>query len=162
MVTELHVAPLSPQDAGKGIARIPRVAMEELGITSGDIVQLTGRRQTVAKALPAYEPETAGVIRIDGNVRTNLNVGTDEPIEVSKAEPKPAESITIALPQYTILRGAEPFIHRHLLERPVIRGDSVHMRLLGQPFVFLVTRTSPSGPVVITEETEFAICLMLP
>ena len=131
--------------------------MEKLGLTPGDIVQLTGRRQTVARALPEYENETAEVIRVDGNVRANLHAGIDEPVEVSKVDPEPAESVTIALPQYAILRGAEPFVHRYLLDRPVVRGDSVHMRLLGQPFVFLVTRTVPSAPVVITEETEIAV-----
>lgn len=76
---------------------------------------------------------------------------------MSKAEATPAKSITIALPDYVILRGAEQYLHRFLLDRPVFRGDTVHVRLLGQPFVFLVARTSPAEAVVITEDTDVTI-----
>ncbi|WP_440992321.1 CDC48 family AAA ATPase [Haloarchaeobius baliensis] len=157
MSRELRVAGLAPQDAGRGIARLGEATMAELGVEPGDIVQITGRRRTVAKVLPGYEGETADVVRVDGNVRSNAGVAIDELAEVTPTETKPAESITVALPQYVILRGAEPFLQRYLTDRAVVRGDTVHLRLLGQPFVFLVVRTSPSGPVIITEETKLTI-----
>ena len=131
--------------------------MEELEVDPGEGVQLVGRRGTVARAFPAAQGDPDDVVRVDGNVRANLNAGIDDVVEASRVEPSPAESVAIALPQYRIRRGAEPFVHRSLLERPVIRGDTIHTRLLGQPFVFLVTRTTPSGPVVVTEDTELTI-----
>ncbi|WP_435348886.1 CDC48 family AAA ATPase [Haloarchaeobius sp. HRN-SO-5] len=157
MVQELRVQGLAPQDAGRGIARLSQEAMAELGVEQGDVIRLTGRRQTVAKVRSGYEDDAADVVRVDGNVRANADVGIDEFVEVEAVEVEPAESITVALPEYVILRGAEPYLARYLLDRPVLRGDSVHLRLLGQSLVFLVTKTAPSGPVIITEETTLSI-----
>jgi transitional endoplasmic reticulum ATPase len=154
---ELRVANLGAQDAGRGIARIGQPARDELGLQPGDVVQLTGRRRTVAKVLPGYEGDSPQVVRIDGNSRANANVGIDDLVEVTRVETKPAESITVALPHSVILRGAEPFLQRYLTDRPVVRGDTVHVRLLGRPFVFLVTQTDPTGPVVITDRTQLTI-----
>ncbi|WP_277554050.1 CDC48 family AAA ATPase [Halobaculum limi] len=157
MVRELRVAGLAPHDAGRGIARVGTSVLTELGIEPGDTLQITGRRRTVAKAMPAYEGDPDGILRIDGNVRSNAGVAIDDFAEVDTVEATPAESITVALPQYVILRGAEQFLARYMTDRPVVRGDVVHLRLLGQPFVFLVTKTSPAGPVIVTGETELTI-----
>ena len=157
MSPELRVAGVSPQDAGRGIARLSETDTADLGVEPGDVVAITGRRRTVAKVLPGYDGQPEGVVHVDGNVRTNAGVAIDELAEVTAIETRPAESVTVALPEYVILRGAEPFIGRYLLDRPVVRGDSVHMRLLGQLFVFLVTRTAPTGPVVVTGETRVTV-----
>ncbi|MFC4439793.1 MULTISPECIES: CDC48 family AAA ATPase [Natrialbaceae] len=157
MVEELRVQELTARDAGRGIARLSRTTTENLAIDSGEIVQITGRRQTVAKAAPGYEGDPDDVVRIDGNVRANASVGINDRVEVTKADVSAADSVTVALPEYVILRGAEPFLQRRLVDRPVVRGDTVHMRLLGRPFVFLVTQTSPAGPVTITERTTFTV-----
>ncbi|MFC4552161.1 MULTISPECIES: CDC48 family AAA ATPase [Halorussus] len=156
-MAEFRVSGLAPQDAGRGIARLTQAGREELGVEPDDVVTITGRRRTVAKVAGSYKGDEADVVRIDGNVRINADVNVDDSVEVEAVDPEPASSITVALPDYVILRGAEPLIHRYLVDRPVIRGDTVQMRLLGQPFVFLVTKTSPSGPTVITEETEVRI-----
>ena len=157
MSPELRVGGVAPQDAGRGIARLSEADTADLGVEPGDVVAITGRRRTVAKVLPGYDGQPEGVVHVDGNVRTNAGVAIDELAEVAAAETRPAESITVALPESVILRGAEPFVGRYLLDRPVVRGDSVHMRLLGQPFVFLVTRTAPTGPVVVTGDTRVTV-----
>ncbi len=156
-MTEFRVAGLTPQDAGRGIARLTGTGREELGVEPGDVVTITGRRRTVAKVAVGYQNDDADVVRIDGNVRTNADVNIDDSVEVEPVEFEPATSVTVALPDYVILRGAESLIHRYLVDRPIIRGDTVQMRLLGQPFIFLVTRTSPSGPTVVTEETAVEV-----
>lgn len=116
MSIELRVAGLAPQDAGRGIARLSASSMEKLEVEPGDVVQLTGRRRTVAKVLPAYKGDQEDIIRIDGNVRMNADAGIDEFLEVERTDSQPAESVTIALPERVILRGVEPFLGRHLLD----------------------------------------------
>jgi transitional endoplasmic reticulum ATPase len=157
MVEELRVQELTARDAGHGIVRLSQIVMNSLEVTAGDIVQITGRRRTVAKAVFGYTDDPDDVIRMDGNLRANANVGINDRVEVVKADVNPAKSITVALPQYVMLRGAEPFLKRNLVDRPVVRGDSVHMHLLGRTVIFLVTRTAPSGPVTITDQTTVTI-----
>ncbi|RBI59840.1 AAA family ATPase [halophilic archaeon] len=154
---ELRVQGLSSQDTGRGIARLSQASMDELEIQPGNIIEITGHRRTVAKVRHAYEGDPEDVIRIDANVRTNADVDVDDYVEVTPVEPEAADSVTIALPERVMLRGAEPYLKRHLLDRPVVRGDTIHMRLLGQSIVFFVTQTDPTGPVIITDQTEFTI-----
>ncbi|WP_435157832.1 CDC48 family AAA ATPase [Haladaptatus sp. DFWS20] len=154
---ELQVRGLASDDSGRGIARLSQSSMDELTVESGDFVQLTGRRRTVAKVLPAYEGDPENIVRIDGNVRSNADLKIDDFAEVTGAEPEHADSVTVALPERVILQGADQYLKRHLHTRAVVRGDAIYLRLLGQPFVFLVTETIPAGPVVVTDDTELSI-----
>jgi transitional endoplasmic reticulum ATPase len=157
MPMELIVGGLAPQDAGRGIARISRSARGNLDVKPGDIVEIRGQRRTVAKVLPGYEGDRDGLVRIDGNTRSNAGAGIDERVTVEASDAKHATEITIALPPTVILHGGERYFARRLDERPVLKGDTVRVALLGRPFAFIVTSTSPSGPVVVTEETTVTI-----
>ena len=157
MPKELLVDGLPPRDAGRGIARISRTVMDELGVAQGDIVSITGRRKTVAKVRAGYERDPDSLCRIDGNVRANADVVIDDTVTVERAATRNADEVTIALPGYVSLRGAEPYLKQLLVDRPVVRGDVVHVRLLGQPFAFLVTSTTPTESVIITERTDLTV-----
>jgi len=153
----LTVAGLAPEEGGRGIARLGDRAMESLGVEPGDVVEIRGRRTTVAKAMPPYGGDPDDVVRIDGTTRQNAGVAVDDRVEVARTEARPAERVTVALPPNISLRGAEPFLTRALLNRPLVRGDAVRIGFLGQPIAFVVTKTSPGGPVVVNGETRFAI-----
>jgi len=155
--TSLTVAGLAPEEANRGIARLGRSVVDALGVEHGDVLELRGRRTTVAKAMPAYGGDPEDVVRIDGTTRLNAGTGIDERVEVSRAEAEPAESVTVALPPNVSLRGAEPFLTRALADRPLLRGDAVRVGFLGHPIAFVVTGTTPKGPVVVTPETRFSI-----
>ena len=51
----LQVAAARQEESGQGIARMPRSAFQALGITEGDVVEITGKRTTAAVAM-ASEP----------------------------------------------------------------------------------------------------------
>ncbi|MFB6081272.1 MAG: CDC48 family AAA ATPase [Halanaeroarchaeum sp.] len=154
---DLLVGGLDPQDGGRGIARLPEAARRELGVESGDVVAITGRRRTVAKVLPARQDDAPDRIRIDGNTRANAGIAIDEPVRVEGVEVAPADRVTVAFPPNVTLRGVEATIHRLLIDRPVLAGDTVQMALLGHPLVFLVTATDPDGPVVVGPTTQVVI-----
>ncbi len=154
---QLFIAGLASQDAGRGIARLSRQRMDELEIEPGDIVEIMGTRRTVAKVLPGYAGDSPDVIRVDGNIRANAGVSIDDRVEVEAVETNPAEKLTVAFPPGVRVRGVEPYLKRNLYNRPILRGDTVRMALLGRPFVFAVTETTPSGPVVINERSTITI-----
>ena len=63
----LKVLEAYTRDVGRGVARFDYDAMDALDASTGDIVEIKGKRRTVAKCLPLYpSDEGRGVIRIVG------------------------------------------------------------------------------------------------
>ena len=164
---KLTVKPLKQKDAGRRLAAIDRVAAEELDLSGGDFVRIDGRDSTaIARVWPGYpEDDDTGVVRIDGRLRQEANVGIDDRVDIEKADVKPAESITIALPQRLGIRGnIESLIRRELGGRPVTTGQSVRLPLgfgfmggQSQAVPLKIASTAPSGTVVITDSTDVEI-----
>src|SRR5436190_1274162 len=50
-VRRLQVATMRPEDSGRGIARLPRSLMAEMGLAEGDVIELVGKRSTPARAV---------------------------------------------------------------------------------------------------------------
>jgi len=122
---KLNVVESMQDDAYKGIARIDKSSMDQLGIQRGDVILIKGNRETVAivdKAYPADAGE--GIIRIDGILRRNAKTGISEVVEISKADIKEAKKISIAPAQKNIMVQGDPdSLKRGLLGRAIVKGD---------------------------------------
>ncbi len=158
----LRVAEAKRYEAMRGKARIPERVMNKLGIDPGDVIEITGRRTTVAIAWPAFkEDENSDIIRIDGIIRKNAGVSIGEKVIIRKVEAKPAIHVKFApgSPTVDISRSENSLraIRRKLLDYPMVEGDLVPLQLLGAPALLYVVYTKPSGPVVITNETRITI-----
>ncbi|MFB6234610.1 MAG: AAA family ATPase, partial [Halopenitus sp.] len=163
----LTVKPLKQKDAGRRLAAIDRVAAEEKDLSGGDFVRVSGDEgSAIARVWPGYpEDDGTGVIRIDGNLRQEANVGIDDQVEVEKVDVKPAEQVTIALPQRLGIRGnVDALIRRELGGQPVTPGQNVQLPLgfgfmggQSQAVPLKIASTTPSGTVVVTDDTEISI-----
>ncbi len=60
---KLKVTEALSKDMGRAFARMGPEDLEKLGASIGDIVEVTGKRTTVCKAMPAYK-ELRGQSRI--------------------------------------------------------------------------------------------------
>ncbi|MEF8882848.1 MAG: CDC48 family AAA ATPase [Halapricum sp.] len=166
---KLTVKPLKQKDAGRGLAAIDRLAMEELDLENGDYILLEGRQggRAVARVWPGYPEDSGeGIIRIDGQLRQEANVGIDDTVEVEKADVKPAKSITVALPQNLRVRGnIGPHVRNKLSGQAVTKGQTVPFSLGlgpisnvgGQKIPLKIAETDPEGTVVVTDQTEIEI-----
>ncbi|MFW5937422.1 MAG: CDC48 family AAA ATPase [Halanaeroarchaeum sp.] len=166
---KLTVKPLKQKDAGRGLAAIDRASMRELDLENGDYIVIEGSQQgrAVARVWPGYpEDEGQGVIRIDGRLRQEADVGIDDRVTVEKADIKPATTVTVALPQNLRIRGnVEPMIRDKLSGRPVTTGQTVPVSLgfggitsmSGQQIPLRIAETEPTGTVVVTDTTEIRI-----
>jgi len=155
----LKVAPAHQRDVGRGIVRIDRKAMREIGVQSGDIVEIIGTKNTAAIVWPAYpEDEGLGIIRMDGTIRKNSGVGLGDEVVIRKADVKEARKVIVA-PTEPIRFGRDfvEWFHSRLVGRPVVRGDYIKIGILGQELTFVVTATTPAGIVQITEFTDFEV-----
>ena len=124
---KLQVAAARQEESGHGIARMPKEAMSRIGAMEGDVLEITGKDVTVARAMLAYpEDEGLDVIRLDGLQRGNAEVGSGEHVQVRKAESRPAQRVVFAPAQQSMrLQGPGPALKRNFLGRPMSAGDVV-------------------------------------
>ncbi|MGP8336796.1 MAG: CDC48 family AAA ATPase [Methanosarcinaceae archaeon] len=152
-ITEAH-----HRDTGKGIARLDKDLMTNIGVVSGDIIEIKNRDKAYGIVYPGY-PEDSGknIVRIDGNLRNNARVGIDDKVTIKKVNAKEAKRTTLAPTQPVRLVGGTRYI-LHILEgRPIERGQSIRVETVNNPLLFTVISTNPTGPVVVTRNTEIVI-----
>ena len=163
---KLTVRQIQQKDAGRRLAAIDTQAADELGVSPGEYVKLTGEETAIARVWPGYpEDEGTGVVRIDGQLRQEAGVGIDDPVEVESADVKHAEQITIALPQQFGVRGdIGSLIREKLSGQPVTQGQTIRfplgLGLLGggsQAVPLKVASTTPSGTVIVRDSTDVQI-----
>jgi transitional endoplasmic reticulum ATPase len=165
---KLSVKPLKQKDAGRGLAAVDRAAMREMDLENGDYILIKGSGgRAVARVWPGYpEDQGSGVIRVDGRLRQEADVGIDDRVEVEPAEVNPATKITVALPQNLRIRGnVGPHIRDKLSGQAVTQGQQVPFSLglgplssmSGQKIPLKVAETEPGGTVVVTDSTEIEV-----
>jgi hypothetical protein len=94
---ELKVAEALQNDVGRGLVRIDSKARKELEVSTGDIVELKGKRSTAALVWQAHpQDEGLNIMRMDGYLRQNTGVGLGDKITVKKAELKEAKKVVLA------------------------------------------------------------------
>ncbi len=93
----LKVLEAYTRDVGRGVARLDYDAMDSLDASTGDVIELKGKRRTVGKCLPLYpSDEGRGVIRIDGLIRNNSGVAIGDTVTIKKIKAPPAEKVVVA------------------------------------------------------------------
>jgi len=153
---ELFVAEALKTDVGRGIVRLDSETMERIGVTTGDVVEIKGKKSTVAIVWPAH-PHDEGhkLIRMDGQVRQNAGVGMGDKVIVKKIEAKPAKKVVFT--PYQPMRfspGFDELLKRRLEGRPVMKGDTLFISIIGSTsFPLMVALTQPIGAVIINEKT---------
>jgi hypothetical protein len=99
---KLKVAEAMPKDLGRGLARLDPADLARLGVEVGEVVEIFGKRTTVAKAMPAYkEHRGQSRIQIDGVARENAGAAIDQSIEIRKAQAQPARRARSPRPSAT-------------------------------------------------------------
>jgi transitional endoplasmic reticulum ATPase len=150
------------RDVGRGVARIDYDSMDSLSASTGDVIEIRGKRRTVAKCLPLYpSDEGKGIIRVDGLVRNNAGVAIGDTVVVTKVKAVPAEKVIVAP-----LEAIPPIDERYLADAlesvPLIKGDNVMVPYFGGRLTFQVIGVSPlqaaaADSVLVTQKTIFHI-----
>ncbi len=157
----LRVAKAFIDDEGKGLARIDTGYLQRLGAMPGEVLQITGRRTTVARAAqttPEYSNQD--LIQIDGVTRDNAQISIDEWCTVTKVPFKVAETVLFTPVEAgaPIPTAAEiPHVLHLLSGLHVVVGDRVQVVTFGtRPQYFIVEGTSPRGAVRISASTSLS------
>lgn len=154
---KLKVAEAMHNDVGRGIVRISSDAANNLGLSTGDVVEITGTKTTVAKLWQAHpQDEGLDIIRMDGILRQNSVSSLGDKVTVKKAKVSDAKQITIAPTRHEISFGGDfgNYVKQKILMgRPLTQGDNFIITVLGQSISFTVTQSKPKGAVQGNEHT---------
>src|SRR6059036_3916611 len=132
--------------------------MDSLSASTGDVIEIRGKRRTVAKCLPLYpSDEGKGIVRVDGLVRNNAGVAIGDTVVVRKIKAVPAEKVIVAP-----LEAIPPIDERYLADAlesvPLIKGDNVMVPYFGGRLTFQVIGVTPAADaVLVTQKTIFHI-----
>lgn len=145
-----------PGDANRSIARMDPGDMAILGLSEGQIVEIEGKKTTVAR-VHACGAEDCGkrLLQIDGLLRENAVVAIDDTVTVRRAEHHFAGSVTLQPLSAVALTDRErdnAYILSLLEGMPLTTGDRIRLNLFGTRICdFQVTETTPEGAVVISK-----------
>jgi len=158
-VLKLKVTEALTKDVGRAFARIGPEDMEMLQVSTGDTLEIAGKRKTVCKAMPAYkEMRGQSRVQLDGIVRENAGAGIDELVSVSSILCRQAERVALAPTSITPTDRDLSYIGSLLDGLPAIEGDRIRATLFGgRSADFRVESTIPRGPVVINPATLLMI-----
>ncbi|MEM4575750.1 MAG: AAA family ATPase, partial [Archaeoglobaceae archaeon] len=167
----LKVNQAYPSDSGRGIARLDPDAMMKLQISPGDVIEIEGKRKTVAKVWRSPKRDWGkNIIRIDHFTRENAGVGVGDVVKIRKANYSIAKTVVLAPTRKIELKvyGIDPgeYLKHQFLKRPLVEGDLIP--LIGSPaitgfgrygqqsqaIVFVAIKTDPKGPVIMDESTK--------
>ena len=157
---QMRVEEAKQRDIGKKRARIGPDAMDYLGVSPGDVIQISGKKITCAIVWPSDEDEKyPDTIRIDGQTRKNVNVGLNDIVEIKKIVTKPAKSITLTpiTDTVTVDKEFSDFVKNRLKGLPLSLGDEISVMILGNAMDFKISKISPKGVVRIERTTVLTI-----
>ena len=159
---ELKIGEALIDDVGKGWARIDPEDMESIGSVLGDLVEIEAKKKTVARVTGSLGGSGGKkMIQIDGLIRQNAQANLGEIVKVRKVPRKTASTIVLypldtnsPLPHESELE----YFGKVLQGYPVILGDKINIPLFGgKDRFFRVDGTSPSGSVIINQQTVFVL-----
>ena len=156
----LRVSETDPKFVGRGIALVDPKVMINLGLSTGDVVEISGNRRKTHVLLWSSQQQDFGrkLIRVDGYTRNNLGIGIDDNVSIKKVKTTKAEQLVLSPAEELNVVGLEEHLPELLEGRVVTKGDIIPVNMVGRKIGFLVTTIVPtSGPVIIDARTEFVI-----
>ena len=155
----LTVSKAKPNNTGRGIAQLDSSTLLALSLSPGDIVQIEGKRTTVAKVWRAERQDWGReLIKIDGYVRQNANASIGDRVIVSKPIIVEAEKVVLAPTEKIPVFEFDDYIKTDLKRQLVGSGNNTGIPLVEGDIVPLEmqhTRSQVAGGVIADRFTPF-------
>ncbi|KKK42851.1 MAG: VCP-like ATPase [Candidatus Lokiarchaeum sp. GC14_75] len=145
-ITKLRIERLKKGRSGRSLCYISQDVMFNLELSTGDIIEIRGKKKTTGIAVSSSEDKGKEVIRLDGLQRLNAGATIGEFVSVQLAEVYPAKEIVLTptRPDLDLKRQADA-IKSKLIDKPVVLGDIVDV--LGT-FVQREDRDNPMSEIM--------------
>ena len=151
----LKVAETNPKFVGRGMALIDPKVMEELELSTGDVIEISGKKKGYV-ILWSSPPDDYGkkLIRIDGYTRSEIDVGIDDTVTIHKVILKNAEKVTLSPTEELNIVGLEEYLPEVLSGRVVAKGEVIPLNVMGRRIGFTVTNVTPSDATVLLVDND--------
>ena len=184
---KLRIERLESSRSGRSLCYIDQNILDNLGLSTGDIIEIIGKKRTAGIVVASFADKGKELIRIDGIQRKNLGSTIGEFVTISHTHASPAREIELAPTKaiYDIKKQAD-IIKGKLIDKPITSGDVIDipgayiqadesnnamngfMRMLNMgggsrrptlgPLKLIVLTTKPANEVVrVTRDTRIKI-----
>ena len=125
-IIKLRIERLAKGRSGRSICYIDQDVMFELGLNTGDIIEIRGKKKTTGIAVSSTDDKGKRIIRLDGLQRLNAGATIGEFVSVKLTEVYPAIEIVLTptRPNIDLKRQADA-IKSKLIDKPLVIGDIV-------------------------------------
>src|SRR5919198_6292811 len=136
----LKVAETNPKFVGRAMALVDPKVMEELDLSTGDVIELSGKKKSYV-LLWSSQPDDYGkkLIRIDGYTRNNTGIGIDDTVTIRKVTVKKADQVVLAPTEELNIVRLEDYLPELFEGRVVSKGDIITLNIMGRRIGFAVT-----------------------
>ena len=156
----LKIAETFSKFVGRGIALIDPKTIEEYGLRTGDVLELTHESTSKKSYVLLWSSNSndygKGLIRIDGYTRENISVGIDDQITVQKVKVEKAEEIKMSPIVDLNIVGLENYMSEKLDGRVIAKDDVLLFNIMGKRIGFIIISTKPQNQaLLINSYTKF-------
>ena len=122
----LRIAKLEASRSGRSLCYIDQAILEKLGLSTGDIVEIIGRKRTAGIVVANIADKGNDLIRIDEIQRFNLGSTIGEFVTIQPTFASPAREIELAPTKeiYDIKKQSD-VIRGKLVDKPIVAGDII-------------------------------------
>jgi transitional endoplasmic reticulum ATPase len=153
----LRVQKAKKRDIGRNIIRIDPKTMEKLNIQTGDVISITGKKESAGIAWPSYPQDNGlGIVRVDSRLQKNTGTRIDDTIEIRKVKAEIAQHVVLAPSNFSIKIDPrlESFVKRKLNNYPITMDDYIFISIgISREITFKVISMRPKGVCVIKQDT---------
>jgi len=123
---KLRIEELDKSRSGRSLCYIDPQILEQLGLTTGNIIEIRGKKKTTGIIVSSIADKGKAIIRLDGIQRLNAGATIGEYVIIKEAKVYAAEEIelTPTKPDIDLKRQADA-IKAKLIDKPVVIGDIV-------------------------------------
>ena len=160
IIITLKVAETNPKFVGRGVALIDPKVMEDLDLSTGDVIEIGGKKKSYALLWSSQPIDyNKGLIRIDGYTRNNIRVGIDDKVTIKKVNVKRAQQVILSPTEELNIVGLEEYLPELLEGRVIAKGDMIPLNIMGRKIGFVITSTTPADTASLIDNnfTEFII-----
>jgi len=123
---KVRIEELEKSRSGRSLCYIDPLILEELGLTTGNIIEIRGKKKTTGIVVSSVADREKGIIRLDGLQRLNAGATIGEYVTLKLAKVYPAKEIVLTPTKENIdPRKQAEAIKAKLIDKPVVIGDIV-------------------------------------
>jgi transitional endoplasmic reticulum ATPase len=126
---KVRIEELDKSRSGRSLCYVDPLVLDKLGLTTGNIIQIKGKKKTPGIVVSSITDKGKGVIRIDGLQRLNAGATIGEFVSIKGATVLIAEEISLTPTKANIdLKREAESIKAKLIDKPVVIGDIIEIQ----------------------------------